>query len=101
MNLEKRVEQLEQRLGSQDDFMLIVIGLLGCDPEKMGPERIVEREVTGYSATGRNRRWVRQPGESLEAVKARIEQDVRTEGHKVYSVCECYEAPKGESTVES
>lgn len=90
MSLEKRVIQLEQRLGSPDDFVLFVISALGCDPAKIGPERVIEREVVGYSASGRSREWSRDPGETAAALKERVERDVRAEGHKVYVVCECY-----------
>lgn len=93
MNLEKRVEQLEQRIGMADDFLLIIISFLGADPEKIGPERAIEHEVIGYSATGRDRKWHRLDGESKEALKTRMEAELRAEGHKVYAVCECYKAP--------
>ena len=63
---------------------------MGTNPEKIGPERAIEYEVTGYSAMGRDRKWHLQPGESKEQLKARMEADLWSEGHKVYSVCECY-----------
>jgi hypothetical protein len=90
MNLEKRVEQLEQRMGTDSDFRLLVVSFLGCDPEKSGPERQIRYEVTGYSASGRDRKWNRGPGESVEELEARLERELRAEGHKVYAVCECY-----------
>jgi hypothetical protein len=90
MNLEKRVGQLEQRMGASNDFLLMIISLIGCDPEKIGPERPIYREVTGYSASGRDRTWPRRPGESEQELKGRVEEELRAEGHRVYLVCECY-----------
>lgn len=90
MNLEKRVEELEQRRGTPDDMIFIVISFLGCDPAKTGSERAIEHEVTGYSASGRERHWEREPGEAVQDLRARIKQELRHEGHKVYAVCECY-----------
>jgi hypothetical protein len=91
MNLEKRVEQLEQRMGTDNDFKLLIVSFVGCNPDKSGLDRQIRHEVTGYSASGRDRKWNRGPGESAEELKARMECELRAEGHKVYAVCECYE----------
>lgn len=56
----------------------------------LGTGRAIHHEVTGYSALGRDRTWTRAPGEPVEAMKARVESELRGEGHKVYAVCECY-----------
>jgi hypothetical protein len=92
MNLEKRVDQLEQRAGSSNDFVLFIIAAMGVDPEKIGPERAIQRPVTGYTAIGRDRKWDLQRGESAADLRARMEEELRGEGHKVYLVGECYEA---------
>jgi hypothetical protein len=91
MNLEKRVEQLEQRIATSDDFMLVVISLLLADPEKIGPERAIHREVVGYSALWRDRKWDRHEGESPEELRARLEAELKAEGHTAYGVCERYD----------
>jgi len=92
MNLEKRVEQLEHRIGKADDeFVLMVICALGCDPDKLGAERAIHYPVVGYSAIGCNRKWLPAEGESIAALKERMEKELRSEGHKVFAVAECYE----------
>jgi hypothetical protein len=90
MNLEKRLEQLEQRMSTTDDFMLLIVGFVGCDPDKIGPERAIHHEVGGYSALGRDRRWRLDHGESVEDMTARVEKELRAEGHGVDAVCENY-----------
>jgi len=90
MNLTKRLEQLEARLGKVDDFLLIVVSLIGCDPDKIGPERAIRRAPIGYSAASRDRKWLPHQGESLDDLRARMELELRAEGHKAFLVCECY-----------
>ncbi|AMO23982.1 hypothetical protein GCM10027034_19110 [Ramlibacter solisilvae] len=77
-------------MGTPDDFMLVVISTVGCDPDKIGPERAIYYEATGYRAAGRDREWIREPGESVEALKDRVESDLKAEGHKHFVVHECY-----------
>jgi hypothetical protein len=90
MNLQKRIEQLEQRAGGGTDFILWIVALVECDAAEIGPKRVIERQVTGYSAMGRSRTWRPEKGESLEALRARIESELRAEGHNAYAVCESY-----------
>jgi hypothetical protein len=91
MTLEKRVTELERRVGQEDDFSLFVIAAIGCDPDKLGPERALYRKVTGYEAAGTNRAWPLQPGETADQLKERIEQELRAEGRRAFAVCECYD----------
>jgi hypothetical protein len=100
MNLEKRIEQLEHRMGQEGDFLLMVIAAMGCDPGKTGPERVIQHEVAGYSAVGRDRTWTLQPGQSAEHLRALIERELKAEGYKAYAVCECY-ADNSELTVRA
>lgn len=88
MSLAKRVEELERKQGG-GEFLLLVIQWVGCNPEKLGPERVIERSPIGYRTS--DRQWLAAPGESLESVKARIEADARAEGLMVLGVRECYE----------
>jgi hypothetical protein len=91
MNLEKRVEKLEQSMGSTDEFLLVVVVPMGVNPDKMGPERIVQREMTGYRSCGSvDRSWTRGQNESVESFQARVEQELRAEGRKSHIVCETY-----------
>lgn len=92
MNLQKRVEELEHRVGASDETLLILItSFVGCDQEKSGADRAIYREVTCYRALSRDREWLRAPGESLADLKARMNAELSAEGHKVYAVCECYD----------
>lgn len=92
MNIEQRIARLEERIGSNDDsFLILITSLVGCDPTKVGPERAIHHTVTGYRGMrGAEREWTPRPGESLDALRARMEQELKGEGHKVYMVCECY-----------
>lgn len=90
MSLTKRVEDLERRIGTADGFLLFIVRFVGCDPEKMGPERAIYREPCGYRDVNGGRTWMPEAGESGLELKARVESELRTEGYKAYAVCECY-----------
>lgn len=91
MKIEERVSRLEQAMDADSEFLLLVIAAVGCNPEKMGPEREIRYEPTGYQALRGDRDWPLLPGESAEALKARVERELRAEGHKVFVVREMYD----------
>lgn len=91
-SLEARVRQLEERSPSDDTDMLIIIrALVGVDDSKLGADRPVRYDPIGLESMRDDRHWPRKPGESVEALTARVKAELRTEGHKVYMVCEMYE----------
>lgn len=88
MNLQKRIEELEHRIGVNEDFLLIVITFLTPE-EKVASG--ADKRLVGYCSIGRDdRKWFRQPGQSVADLKAAVERELREEGHKVYAVSECY-----------
>ena len=89
--LEARVRQLEERAPREDGDMLIIIrALVGVDDSKLGADRAVRYDPIGLKSTREDRHWFREPGESVEALKARVHAELLAEGHKVYMVCEQY-----------
>lgn len=91
-SLEARVRQLEERAPRDDGDMLIIIrALVGVDDSKLGADRAVRYDPTGLKSMREDRQWPRKPGESVEAMNARVKAELRAEGHKVYMVCEEYE----------
>lgn len=89
--LEARVRQLEEQAPRDDEEMLIIVrALVGVDDSELGPDRAVRYEPIGLKSMRDERRWDRQPGESVDALTARVQTELRAEGHKVYVVCEEY-----------
>jgi hypothetical protein len=90
-SLEARVRQLEVRTPRDDGDMLIVVrALVGVDNTKVGIERAVHYDPIGLKSMQEDRHWPRKLGESVEALTARVQTELRAEGHKVYVVCEEY-----------
>lgn len=91
-SLEARVRQLEERTPRDDGDMLIVIrALVGVDDSKGGAERAVHYDPIGLKSMREDRHWPRKPGESVEALTARVKAELHAEGHKVYMVREMYQ----------
>lgn len=90
-SLEARVRQLEERAPREDGDMLIIIrALVGVDDSKLGADRPVRYDPIGLRSMRDDRHWPREPGESLEALTARVKVELQAEGHKVYTVREVY-----------
>eukprot|EP00952_Eustigmatos_sp_NYUAD-ZCMA_P001395 6219-Eustigmatos_ZCMA.PRE.1 len=91
-SLEARVRQLEERTPRDDGDMLIIIrALVGVDGAKLGADRAVRYDPIGLQSMREDRQWPRKPGESVEALTARVKAELQAEGHKVYMVREMYE----------
>ncbi|MGC4394480.1 hypothetical protein [Hydrogenophaga sp. T2] len=90
--LEARVRQLEEQAPRDDEEILIIIrALVGVDESELGPDRAVRYKPVGLESMREDRHWPRKPGESVEALTARVKAELRTEGHKVYLVREVYD----------
>ena len=90
-SLEARVRQLEERTPRDDADMLIIIrALVDVDDSKLGAERPVRYDPIGLKSMREDRHWPRKPGESVEALTARVKAELLAEGHKVYVVREEY-----------
>lgn len=93
--LEARVRQLEERTPRDDGDMLIIIrALVGVDDSKLGADREVRYDPIGLKSMRDDRQWSRKPGESVEALTARVKAELRADEHKVYTVREVYEAER-------
>ena len=92
MNLEKRVEQLEQQAGAGEEIMLIVVAFEhGRDEAGNVPP---PREVIGYGPMGgAGPTWMREPGESVEECRGRVQREAKRLGSGVVAVCELYAEP--------
>ena len=74
MNLNKRVEDLESRLTPRDGLLVLIVSFLGATDG-------MKHEPVAYVSEGQ--RWERQPGETLEALKARASKEVPRKGQNV------------------
>ncbi len=91
-SLEARIDRLEEQRGTKDDepMLLIIRALVGCAPEKQGVERQIHYDPIGLRSMQDGRYWPREPGETNEAMRARVERGVLANGRKVHMVCEVY-----------
>ncbi len=90
--LEARVRQLEEQAPRDDEEMLIIVrALVGVDDSELGPDRAVRYKPVGLKSMREDRHWPRKPGESVEALTARVKAELRSEGHKAYVVREVYD----------
>lgn len=75
MNLQKRIEQLELRVGSGDTKPMCIF-LVALRPEGEPPEDAPR--VIGYSTVDRS--WTRREEEGAEGFKRRVVADVEAAG---------------------
>lgn len=84
--IDKRVEQLERRAGSAESITIIIVRLVapGCEEPS-------DDDVIGYgSLSGSAPAWDRMPGESLEALRARVLKEPLPTGAMCRAVIERY-----------
>lgn len=91
-NLEARIDRLEEQMGvkSNEPMLIIIRALVGCDPDKQGADRQIHYDPIGLRSTQDGRYWPREAGETSEAMRARVERDLLSDGRKVHMVCEVY-----------
>lgn len=91
-NLEARIDRLEEQMGvkSKEPMLIIIRALVGCDPDKQGAERQIHYDPIGFRSTQDGRYWPREPGETSEAMRARVEGELSQEKPRVHMVCEVY-----------
>lgn len=89
MNLEKRIEELEQRSGAGERTVMC-IAFVGCDGDKPAGEREIRYPVVGYRAGKSGQVWRRRDDESPADCLARAVAEVVCNLPNVAAIFECH-----------
>lgn len=91
MNVAKRVQDLEKRMGAEDNQTLLRLSFVGCNPEMTGAERAREHQVVAFKTTDGAQRWDLRTGETEGELWERAKSEVRYPEWGVAVLMECYE----------
>jgi len=88
MNVARRVQELEKRIGGDDNKTLMRVAFVGCRPDETGSQRAIKYPVTGFRTDGR--RWHQEEGETEEQLWDRAKSEVEYNQCGVAVLMECY-----------
>lgn len=90
MNIAKRLEDLETRMGTGTEKTVLRVSFCGCDPAQIGPGRVLVPPVIGYDTPGGAQSWRLLEGESAEALWERAKAEVHCRPLCAAVLLECY-----------